>query len=99
MVKLFLKKIMLFADLEKKLQMICGANENEVLKFVFSMNPGNFLETRRLAIFLVENEKQNALSFKITERKIANFLQKVLGKKLKKFELMKWLKLYEKLFD
>jgi hypothetical protein len=49
------------------------------------MNPGNSLKTRRLAIFLVENEKQSPLSFKIIERKVVNFMQKVTGKKLTKF--------------
>jgi hypothetical protein len=49
------------------------------------MNPGNLLDTLKLAIILVENEKLSHLSFKIIERKVVNFMQKVTGKKLTKF--------------
>lgn len=53
------------------------------------MGSGHLLKVNKFAEFL---SKKTVYEASMTEAKVINFLEKVLNKKLTKYELVKWLK-------
>ncbi len=62
----FFKTLIESADLEKKIRMICRANENEFLKFMILVSSGSMLKIPKFSSFLGDDEKKLNLRTKLT---------------------------------
>ncbi len=96
LVNSFLKTLIEYADLEKKIKLICKANKNEMINLLISLTKDQAIYIPRLARFLNQNTSQTVFEMKLTETKLKNFFDKILNKRYSRYQFMKWLKIENK---